>query len=63
MKEMWIARNKSGSLHLFVYKPIKYSEIWLDRLGASNSSLDRELFPYVQWSDEEPTKVKLIIDK
>ena len=25
--------------------------------------LDEDLFPEVQWSDEEPTKVKLIINK
>ena len=25
--------------------------------------LDKDLFPEVQWSDDEPTKVKLIIDK
>lgn len=60
---MWLARDKSGSLHLFIYKPKKYAEIWLSKLGASNSSLDRELFPYVKWSDDEPTKVKLVIDK
>ena len=25
--------------------------------------LDSELFPEVQWSDDEPTKIKLIIEK
>ena len=61
MEEMWLARDNSGSLHLFIYKPKKYAKIWLSKLGASNSSLDRELFPYVKWSDDEPTKVKLVI--
>ena len=25
--------------------------------------INQELFPEVQWSDDEPTKVKLLIDK
>ena len=61
--EMWLARDESGSLHLFVYKPKKYLRIWMGRLGVSNSSLDKELFPEVKWSDDEPTKVKLVIEK
>ena len=61
--EMWLARDESGSLHLFACKPKKYLRIWMGRLGISNSSLDKELFPYVRWSDDEPTKIKLIIDK
>ena len=61
--EMWLARDESGSLHLFVCKPKKYFRIWMGRLGISNSSLDKELFHYVRWPDDEPTKIKLIIDK
>ena len=61
--EAWLARDKSGSLHLFVTKPKKYFRIWMGRIGTSNSSLDKELFPYVRWSDDEPTKVKIIIEK
>ena len=61
--EMWLARDESGSLHLFACKPKKYAKIWLSKLGVSYLSLDRGLFPYVRWSDDEPTKVKLVIDK
>ena len=28
MEEMWIARDKSGSLYLFKIKPVKYQNVW-----------------------------------
>ena len=61
--EMWLARDKDGRLHVYRgEKPKRFLKTW------SNSSFDvsplpRQWFPEVQWSDEEPTKVKLVIDK
>lgn len=63
MEEMWLARDKSGYLYLYKGKPIKYSTYWRRPLPKDMIRLDKSLFPEVQWSDEEPTKVKLVIDK
>lgn len=68
MKEMWLTRSKYGSLFLFIGSkaPIK-SEVegfWYCFKPITYSiSLPSELFPEVQWSDEKPTKVKLVIEK
>ena len=65
MKEMWLARNKNGALFLYIgSKPIKCNSFWLCIKQAYISvKIDEEEFPEVKWSDEEPTKVKLVIDK
>ena len=61
----WVARDKNNSLWLFLdEKPEKNEEeeIWTT-LEMDVVKLDIRLFPEVQWSDDEPTKVKLVIDK
>ena len=63
MEEMWLARDKSGYLYLYKGKPIKYSTYWRRPLPKDMIKLENGLFPEVQWSDEEPTTVKLVIDK
>lgn len=68
MGEMWLARSKYGSLILFIGSkaPIKYESEGLWHCAKSDTygiSLPSKLFPEVQWSDKEPTKVKLIINK
>ena len=64
MKEMWLTRNMNKSLYLSVGdKPIKRFSMWSISEHADFIILDRCLFPEVKWSDNEPTKVKLIIDK
>lgn len=65
MKEMWLARDEDGSLYLFIGgKPNKYIHAWWQNSMAQEILLiDRNLFPEVEWSDEEPTKVKLVIEK
>ena len=61
--EMWLARDKDDRLHVYRgEKPKRFLKTW------SNSSFDvsplpRQWFPEVKWSDDEPTKVKLIIEK
>ena len=60
---MWVTRDKDGKLYLYVnQKPSKKEIIWDDDYGYY-VRLDSSLFPEVQWSDEEPTKVRLVIDK
>lgn len=63
MEEMWIARDKSGSLYLFKVKPVKYQNVWSNLSSQSLIPLNNKLFPEVKWEDEEPTKVKLVIEK
>ena len=63
MKDIWVARDKDGSLFLYVnQKPSKEETIWNDYYGRY-IEIDGSLFPEVQWSDEEPTKVRLVIAK
>ena len=60
--EAWVARDYDGSLYMYSDKPKKMSDFWHAQ-GVGYMKLHDSLFPEVQWSDEEPTKVKLIIDK
>lgn len=64
---MWLARDKDDNLYLYIgKKPIKEYRQWeLEEIGTADGiiPLSADLFPEVQWSDEEPTKVKLEIEK
>ena len=62
--ERWIARDKDGTLYLYVGKepPKKEKSVW-DAEYDDFIKLDGSLFKEVQWSDKEPTKVKLVIEK
>ena len=62
--ERWVARDKDGTLCLYIGEepPKKEKSVW-DAEYEDFIELDCSLFPEVQWSDEEPTKVKLVIDK
>ena len=62
-QEMWLARDKDGTLWLFTQKPSKLKDRWAGILSTRRCELPRTMFPEVKWSDDEPTKVKLIIDK
>ena len=63
MEEMWLARDKDSSLYLFIgVKPNKYSSTWQNSMAKVIVMIDNSLFPEVQWSDEEPTKVKFVIN-
>ena len=61
--DLWIARNKNGSLFLFVEeKPYKEGD-WWEIFSYQYFGMDDSLFPEVQWSDAEPTRVRLVIAK
>lgn len=64
MKEIWIARDKNGELIMYEKKPFKdkFIEHWRTSSGWIRF-LPKKKFPEVKWSDKEPTKIKLIIDK
>ena len=63
--EAWLVRDKDNTLMLVIgAKPVKLFQIaWGYSPKGNSMELDSELFPEVQWSDEEPTKVKIIIEK
>ena len=61
--ELWAARDKDGTLCLYIEKPRKWDNQWHSDYASSIGVLDFECLHEVQWSDEEPTKVKLVIDK
>ena len=61
--EMWLARDKDDRLHVYRgEKPKRLLKTW-SISSFDVSPLPRQWFPEVQWSDDEPTKVKLIIEK
>ena len=68
MEEMWLARDKDDELFLYIGSiPIKklLDNVWIaqELLVTGSVRLDKDLFPEVQWSDDKPTKVKLVIEK
>ena len=62
VKPMWLARDKNNRIYLFEKKPEKGDEYWSYDDG-DYMELDISSFKEVQWSDEEPTKVKIVIEK
>ena len=62
-QEMWVARDKDGELAMYENKPFKDERAEQWSLGGWWDFLPENWFPEVQWSDEEPTKIKLVIEK
>ena len=58
--EGWVARDEDGRLFLFLIEPQKAIGQWI---GSRYIRLGSAFFPEVQWSDKEPTKVKITIEK
>ena len=65
MEQMWLARDKNNDLYIFIDEvpPKKKREKWTGRTFSTIIEIPKRHFPEVQWSDDEPTKVKLVIDK
>ena len=61
----WLAREINNDIWLYICKnkPIKEDGYWSCDKDADCMEIDRHFFPEVKWSDAEPTKVKLVIDK
>ena len=59
--ESWAARDMDGKLFLYRLKPLKDLTVWYS--PGFSLALGRTPFPEVQWSDDEPTKVKITIEK
>ena len=63
-QEVWFVRDSFNILWLVIgAKPIKLQCIWSCPIEAKSIQLDSSSYPEVKWSDNEPTKVKLVIDK
>ena len=59
--ELWAARDMDGKLFLYRDKPIKDKFVWYS--PGFSLVLASASFPEVKWSDDEPTKVKITIEK
>ena len=59
--ESWAARDMDGKLFLYRDKPIKDKFVWYS--PGFSLVLASASFPEIKWSDEEPTKVKITIEK
>ena len=64
-QEMWLARDNNGELFIFIdiVPPKKKREKWVGRRFSTIIEIPKRHFTEVQWSDKEPTKVKLEIVK
>ena len=62
-RHMYIIRNKDGKLFLYDTEPkkIKYNDLWEGR-GVHGMVMFNKLFQFVQWSDEEPTSIKEVLE-
>lgn len=68
MEEMWLTRDKVGPLVLSIGNPpfrLHENKTWwyYDKIKTKTFELGYNLFTEVKWSDDELTKVKLIINK
>ena len=62
--EGWVARDEDGELYLHLMEPQKVTGQWTaPDLHLGYIKLGDVVFPEVQWSDEEPTRVKITIEK
>ena len=59
--EAWVARDKDGKLYLYRDRPIKDLTVWYSPVFSL--ALGRTPFPEIKWSDDEPTRVKITIEK
>ena len=59
--ELWAARDMDGKLFLYKLKPLKDLTVWYS--SGFSLALGITPFPEIKWSDEEPTRVKITIEK
>ena len=60
--QAWVARDEDGMLFLYLSKPINFEGRWIPT-DNKFTVMNEELFPEVQWTDEEPTEIKLTVKK
>ena len=58
----WLARDEDGMLYLYLDKPLNFEGRWIPTSNRF-TVMNEALFPEVQWTDEEPTELKLTVKK
>lgn len=66
--KVWIARDKDGILYLYFIHPLKSKSKREWRMpdfhnedGVGAKRIDSDLFPSVQWEDDEPTEAYIAL--
>ncbi|MGF3075719.1 hypothetical protein [Facklamia sp. P12955] len=59
----YLARNKAGWLYAYYDKPHKaYDAYWSTSDNGERIELNDNLFPFIKWEDEEPTKISDLLE-
>ena len=62
--EAWLARDEDGTLYLHLMEPQKVTGQWIaSDFHPGYIKLSDVVFPEIQWSDDEPTRVTITIKK
>ena len=56
----WLARDFDRELYAFVEKPEKGETTWFNH-SHLNSYIDKDLFTFIKWEDEEPTNINELL--
>ena len=64
--KVWIARDEDGELYVYFIHPFKGKTEWrlpdfVNEDGIGAKRIDSDLFPSVQWEDEEPTEAYITL--
>lgn len=60
-KSLYLARDKSGGIFLYLNEPFKEGSIWFDS-ESDPVLLSNHLFRFVKWEDEQPTQIQEVVD-
>ena len=59
---LYLARDENGELYAFEGKPKKYDDMDFWDTGENDSSLiKQDNFPEVEWTDDEPTRIDVLL--
>ena len=58
----FIARERNDTIYIYTRKPKKGSDAWEIISGMRNFNLFINLFPFIEWEDEEPKSIKKILN-
>ena len=62
-EEMWLARDKDGSLWLYPSIPLRDEDGGILFCDKPITQLDSSYFPSVKWEDSEPTEAYITLAK
>lgn len=58
----FIVRERNDTIYIYTRKPKKGSDAWEIISGMRNFNLFINLFPFIEWEDEEPKSIKKILN-